>query len=41
MADNNTIRLKTSKGVGAMLGAAFGDALGWPNERIAKSNASK
>lgn len=41
MADNNTIRLKTSKGVGAMLGAAFGDALGWPNERIAKSNASQ
>jgi ADP-ribosylglycohydrolase/catechol 2,3-dioxygenase-like lactoylglutathione lyase family enzyme len=41
MADNNTIRQKTSKGVGAMLGAAFGDALGWPNERIAKSNASK
>lgn len=41
MADNNIIRLKTSKGVGAMLGAAFGDALGWPNERIAKSNASK
>ena len=39
MADNNTIRLKTSKGVGAMLGAAFGDALGWPNERIAKSVA--
>lgn len=41
MADNNTIRLKTSKGIGAMLGAAFGDALGWPNERIAKSNSSK
>ena len=41
MADNNTIRLKTSKGVGAMLGAAFGDALGWPNERVAKSNALK
>ncbi len=41
MADNNTITLKTSKGVGAMLGAAFGDALGWPNERIAKSNASE
>ncbi|WP_369613395.1 ADP-ribosylglycohydrolase family protein [Marichromatium sp. PS1] len=41
MTDNNTIRLKASKGVGAMLGAAFGDALGWPNERIAKSNASQ
>lgn len=41
MADNNTIKLKTSKCVGAMLGAAFGDALGWPNERVAKSNASK
>ena len=41
MADNNIIRLKISKGTGAMLGAAFGDALGWPNERIAKSNASK
>lgn len=41
MADNNTIRLKTSKAVGAMLGAAFGDALGWPNERAAKSTVSK
>jgi ADP-ribosylglycohydrolase/predicted enzyme related to lactoylglutathione lyase len=41
MADNNTINLKTSKAVGAMLGAAYGDALGWPNERVAKSNASK
>lgn len=41
MADNNIIKLKISKAVGAMLGAAWGDALGWPNERIAKSNASK
>lgn len=41
MADNNTIKLKTSKAIGAMLGAACGDALGWPNERIAKSNVSK
>lgn len=41
MADKNTTRLRTSKGVGAMLGAAFGDALGWPNERVSKSNTSK
>lgn len=41
MADSNTIKLKTSKAVGAMLGAACGDALGWPNERIAKSSTSK
>ena len=41
MIDNNTFRLKASKAVGAMLGAAFGDALGWPNERISKSSTSK
>lgn len=41
MADNITIKLKTSKAVGAMLGAACGDALGWPNERIGKSKAPK
>ncbi|MHB1758240.1 MAG: ADP-ribosylglycohydrolase family protein [Leptospirillum sp.] len=41
MADNNTIMLKTSKAVGGMLGAACGDALGWANERISKSNVSK
>ncbi|KTB49144.1 ADP-ribosylglycohydrolase [Dehalogenimonas alkenigignens] len=40
MADNNTIKLKATKAVGAMLGAAYGDALGWPNERVTKSNAS-
>lgn len=37
MTDKNTIRLKASKGAGAMLGAAFGDALGWPNERVIRS----
>lgn len=31
----------TSKAIGAMLGAAYGDALGWPNERISKSNVIK
>lgn len=41
MADNITIKLKASKAVGAMLGAACGDALGWPNERIGKSKAPK
>jgi len=41
MADNITIKLKTSKAVGAMLGAACGDALGWPNERVGKSKAPK
>ena len=42
MANKKTIiRLGINKGVGAMLGAAFGDALGWPNERVAKSTASK
>lgn len=32
MVNNNT--MKADKGAGAMLGAAFGDALGWPDERI-------
>ncbi len=41
MADNITIKQKTSKAVGAMLGAACGDALGWPNERVGKSKAPK
>lgn len=31
----------TSKAIGAMLGAAYGDALGWPNERIFKSSIIK
>lgn len=41
MADNITVKLKTSKAVGAMLGAAYGDALGWPNERVGKSKTTK
>lgn len=41
MADNITIKLKASKAVGAMLAAAYGDALGWPNERVGKSKAPK
>ena len=40
MADNITIKLKASKAIGAMLGAACGDALGWPNERIGKSKTN-
>ncbi|BBO81843.1 hypothetical protein DSCO28_24090 [Desulfosarcina ovata subsp. sediminis] len=40
MADNIIIKMKTSKAVGAMLGAAFDDALGWPNERVGKSKAT-
>ncbi len=41
MADNITIKLKASKAVGAMLAAACGDALGWPNERVGKSKVQK
>ena len=41
MADNIIIKMKTSKAVGAMLGAACGDALGWPNERVGKSKTTK
>ncbi|MDL2274620.1 ADP-ribosylglycohydrolase family protein [Desulfosarcina sp. OttesenSCG-928-G10] len=41
MAGNNTTNMNASKAVGAMLGAAYGDALGWPNERATKSAASK
>ena len=41
MADNMPIKFKSGKAVGAMLGAACGDALGWPNERIGKSKAPK
>jgi ADP-ribosylglycohydrolase len=41
MADNMPTKLRTGRAVGAMLGAAYGDALGWPNERIGKSKAPK
>lgn len=41
MTNNNTIKLKGSKAAGAMLGAACGDALGWPNERVGKSKVTK
>ena len=41
MTDNIATKFKSSKAVGAMLGAAYGDALGWPNERIGKSKAPK
>jgi ADP-ribosylglycohydrolase/catechol 2,3-dioxygenase-like lactoylglutathione lyase family enzyme len=41
MADNMPAKFKSGKAVGAMLGAACGDALGWPNERIGKSKAPK
>lgn len=37
MDDRLTASMKTSKATGAMLGAAFGDALGWPNERPART----
>ena len=39
MADNIATMHRAGRAVGAMLGAAYGDALGWPNERIGKSNA--
>jgi len=38
---NNILYLFTDKAIGAMLGAACGDALGWPNERIRRSNSKK
>ena len=41
MADNKLTKLRVGRAVGAMLGAACGDALGWPNERIGKSKAPK
>lgn len=41
MADNMPTKFKSGKAVGAMLGAACGDALGWPNERVGKSKAPK
>jgi ADP-ribosylglycohydrolase/catechol 2,3-dioxygenase-like lactoylglutathione lyase family enzyme len=39
MKYNMSANFISSKAVGAMLGAAFGDALGWPNERPSKSKA--
>jgi ADP-ribosylglycohydrolase len=41
MADNMPKMFNAGRAVGAMLGAAFGDALGWPNERISKAKVSK
>lgn len=41
MANDISIKLKVSKAVGAILGAAYGDALGWPNERAGKSKATE
>ena len=41
MAGNMTTKLLSGRAVGAMLGAAYGDALGWPNERIRKSEIAK
>lgn len=41
MTNNMPIKLKSGKAVGAMLGAACGDALGWPNERLGKSRVPK
>jgi ADP-ribosylglycohydrolase/catechol 2,3-dioxygenase-like lactoylglutathione lyase family enzyme len=41
MANNMPTKFKSGKAVGAMLGAACGDALGWPNERVGKSKAPK
>jgi ADP-ribosylglycohydrolase/predicted enzyme related to lactoylglutathione lyase len=37
MTEKILLNLKNSKAIGAFLGAAFGDALGWPNERIGRS----
>lgn len=41
MTDNTPMKFKSGKAVGALLGAAYGDALGWPNERISKSKVPK
>lgn len=35
--DNNLMFGSTDKAIGAFLGAACGDALGWPNERVGRS----
>lgn len=35
MSDSKVV-ISVDKAIGSMLGAAFGDALGWPNERFAK-----
>lgn len=40
MTENYPTRLKSCNAVGAMLGAAFGDSLGWPNERVYQSKSS-
>ncbi len=40
MANKPTGLIK-EKAIGAMLGAACGDALGWPNERVGKSRSKK
>jgi ADP-ribosylglycohydrolase len=41
MSGNTSSKLASGRAVGAILGAAFGDALGWQNERISKSKALK
>jgi ADP-ribosylglycohydrolase/catechol 2,3-dioxygenase-like lactoylglutathione lyase family enzyme len=41
MVNDITINFKMSKVVGALLGAAYGDALGWPNERRDKTKVAK
>jgi len=38
---NRSPKLMLNKAVGAMLGAACGDALGWPNERVGRSYVDK
>ena len=41
MVDSMSAGLKFGKAVGAILGAAYGDALGWPNERAVRSKILK
>lgn len=41
MVNNRPTELIIDKAIGAMLGAACGDALGWPNERVGRSSNIK
>ena len=41
MVNKNNIQLLRDKAIGAMLGSACGDALGWPNERMSRSKHRK
>ena len=41
MVDKQLTSLIRDKAIGSILGAACGDALGWPNERIGRSKYKK